>query len=272
MDCEDMDGTATTPLKITKVSETRRGLLPYVFGVHTRFIHVFLPEQQRIIGAYLEETKTLLRFAYARKLIVFSCEFVSEDPLCSSFPCDEAWEPAFTRYIDNICWTFDIYRIATKPDHPLMSCPTPWKYYLNTSFSANILKLKKRPFVSGLLHEPGTTGASARPTMRFRAAEQYRIAVFQTDSFSLPPPYESACTDYTRLTHRSGYSDRRLHADECAERCLMDRWVSACQCISKLYALKHLLKAPMCDIFSHGKYAMEIRPTSAEHMRGRTCW
>ncbi|XP_018495415.1 uncharacterized protein LOC100898873 [Galendromus occidentalis] len=213
---------------------------------------------QRIIGAYLEETKRLLKFAYPRDRIIFDCDFISEDPACSSFSCVDAWEPSFTRYIDNVCWTFDVNREGKKLDHPLGKCPAPWKYYLKTSFSTSVQPLKERAFASGLLHEPGSTAASSRPTMRFRAGDRYRIAAFQSDSHSLPKPYESQCTDYDRLTSRSAYSSRQIQPDECAERCLMDKWFDACKCISKLYAMKHLLKAPMCDIFSHMHHRDEI--------------
>lgn len=65
------------------------------------------------------------------QLLLSACDILHPWNLCS-------WEPSFTRYIDNVCWTFDVYEVGNKPDHPLADCPTPWKY-CGYSHTAQIL-------------------------------------------------------------------------------------------------------------------------------------
>ncbi|KAM7301327.1 uncharacterized protein ISCGN_016846 [Ixodes scapularis] len=74
---------------------------------------------------------------------------------------------------------------------------------------------------------------------------------FQTNTNSLPYPYETMCSDYVRLSQELGYKEYIIQSEECSENCLMELWHENCGCTSKLYGLKHERHQGLCDIFDH---------------------
>ncbi|KAH7956519.1 hypothetical protein HPB52_010160 [Rhipicephalus sanguineus] len=60
-------------------------------------------------------------------------------------------------------------------------------------------------FLMGHFHQQNVIGNGERSTMKFRAGYKYKIATYQTNSHSLPYPYETMCSDYVTLSKKLGY-------------------------------------------------------------------
>ncbi|XP_075541293.1 uncharacterized protein LOC142575649 [Dermacentor variabilis] len=103
----------------------------------------------------------------------------------------------------------------------------------------------------GHFHQQHVIGNGERSTMKFRAGYKYKIATYQTNSHSLPYPYETMCSDYVMLSKKLGYKHYIMQSEECSENCLMEHWLQNCRCSSKLYGLRHERHRDLCDIFDH---------------------
>ncbi|XP_075745397.1 uncharacterized protein LOC142803690 [Rhipicephalus microplus] len=206
-------------------------------------------DSQRIVGAYLTVTVKLIEYSYARKDVIFDCKFVSGDAACQDFDCAELWQPSYTLAFETVCHTFDLARNRTSP---YWDCPSPWKYKMLASVSARSERAHNETvFLMGHFHQQNVIGNGERSTMKFRAGYKYKIATYQTDSRSLPYPYETMCSDYVTLSKKLGYQHYIMQSEECSENCLMEHWLQNCHCSSKLYGLRHERHRDLCDIFDH---------------------
>ncbi|KAK8784954.1 hypothetical protein V5799_008679 [Amblyomma americanum] len=118
---------------------------------------------------------------------------------------EKGWQPSYTHAFETVCHTFDLARNRSG-QHPYWSCPSPWKYKMLASVSARSERSDNESvFLMGHFHQQHVIGNGERSTMKFRAGYKYKIATYQTNSHSLPYPYETMCSDYVTLSKELGY-------------------------------------------------------------------
>nr|XP_054929344.1 uncharacterized protein LOC129386104 [Dermacentor andersoni] len=105
--------------------------------------------------------------------------------------------------------------------------------------------------LSALLHEQGLFTAGMLNPFIFTYGERYLISAFQEEVLSLPPPYETMCSQYDSKSGEYSYADGVVQSEECSSKCIADNWQQHCSCFSKLYSVKHRRHGPICEYIDH---------------------
>ncbi|KAH9384283.1 hypothetical protein HPB48_026277 [Haemaphysalis longicornis] len=81
----------------------------------------------------------------------------------------------------------------------------------------------------------------------------------QEEVLSLPPPYETMCSQYDSKGGEFSYADGVVQSEECSSKCIADNWQQHCSCFSKLYSVKHRRKGPICEYIDHREFLQRRR-------------
>ncbi|KAL1424349.1 hypothetical protein MTO96_020275 [Rhipicephalus appendiculatus] len=154
-----------------------------------------------------------------------------------------------------MCFTF---HLSAQNDgnysHYYWSCSEPWKYRLELSLAVQRERSDEEEEVaplSALLHEQGLFTAGMLNPFIFTYGESYLISAFQEEVLSLPPPYETMCSQYDSKSGEYSYADGVVQSEECSSKCIADNWQQHCSCFSKLYSVKHRRHGPICEYIDH---------------------
>ncbi|KAM7310210.1 hypothetical protein ISCGN_007139 [Ixodes scapularis] len=108
-----------------------------------------------------------------------------------------------------------------------------------------------------LIHAPGTFSGGLTRTLMMAGRHSYVLYAYQTDVFTLPLPYETACTDYQ--VHRNPWVQApRTQEEECEETCMQGEWRKWCGCVSASYMLRHRVDVPICSNIARFKCQADL--------------
>ncbi|XP_054933811.1 uncharacterized protein [Dermacentor andersoni] len=142
---------------------------------------------------------------------------------------------------------FDLAAELREPETAFDECPEPWKYRLEMTVNAGRDPMGNQ-VIMATVHDSGSFSGGLPRTIMMTATHRYVISAKQTDVFTLPPPYETACIDYHRLNDtktRTGFS--KTQDKECEDTCVQHVWEKLCGCVSANYMLRHTIDAPVCS-------------------------
>ncbi|KAM7311547.1 hypothetical protein ISCGN_008454 [Ixodes scapularis] len=207
------------------------------------------------IGTNMELMKHLLHYSYPIDFMVDSCQMAFAGETCESFSCTHMWRLSYTSNWKAICFTL---RLASEKDdnssRAYRSCREPWKYKLELRLAVQKERAEEEEEVaplSALLHEQDLFTAGMLNPFIFTYGEKYVVSVFQHEVLSLPPPYETMCSQYGQKGGEYSYADGIVQSEECSSKCIADNWQKHCNCFSKLYSVKHRRKGPICEYIDH---------------------
>ncbi|KAG0427018.1 hypothetical protein HPB47_025900, partial [Ixodes persulcatus] len=155
------------------------------------------------------------------------------------------WRVGYTYVLHTICYVMDLQSPLLRDGNPYGSCEESWKYKLELRGRVG---LERRPdaTVMALVHAPGTFSGGLPRTLMMAGRHSYVLYAYQTDVFTLPLPYETACTDYQVRGH-SWVQTPRTQEEECEETCMQGVWRKWCGCVSASYMLRHRVDVPICS-------------------------
>ncbi|XP_065282634.2 uncharacterized protein [Dermacentor albipictus] len=207
------------------------------------------------IGTNMELMKHLLHYSYPIAYMVDDCNMKFTGETCQSFSCTHLWRLTYTSNWKAMCFTFHL--TSQRDDnhsYSYWSCSEPWKYRLELSLAVQRERSDEEEEVaplSALLHEQGLFTAGMLNPFIFTYGERYLISAFQEEVLSLPPPYETMCSQYDSKSGEYSYADGVVQSEECSSKCIADNWQQHCSCFSKLYSVKHRRQGPICEYIDH---------------------
>ncbi|XP_037565494.2 uncharacterized protein LOC119445245 [Dermacentor silvarum] len=196
-----------------------------------------------------DHLKNLIEQAYPPQDMILHCRMKARSDLCRDFECRKLWKVAYTYVLHTVCYSmdFDLTVELREPETAFDECPEPWKYRLEMTVNAGRDPMGNQ-VIMATVHDSGSFSGGLPRTIMMTATHRYVISTKQTDVFTLPPPYETACIDYHRLNDtktRTGFS--KTQDKECEDTCIQHVWEKLCGCVSANYMLRHTIDAPVCS-------------------------
>ncbi|XP_064459371.1 uncharacterized protein LOC135369782 [Ornithodoros turicata] len=220
--------------------------------------------------------KVLINYSYRPDELILDCLMKTTSDLCSDFSCKELWNIRYTYTLHTSCYTVDLTSTNGSRINPFQDCVEPWKYTMQVKTRTSPRSENDQTAaVMALIHEPGTFSGGLPKTVMMSGNKQYIIATVQSDTVTLPSPYETACTDYTIQVNSTVVKSAKTQEMECEESCIQSIWRDLCHCISSTYMMRHTSDVHVCTTVERFKCREDI--VKSERMRtcrttcGRSC-